>query len=371
MQITKLALAATAAAIASARATHCGNATVPQTFGVLSIRSGTDLQYAGWAAAHTGIFDLLPDQCASCKDGSNNYNTATFQLVDGVLNLYSTDQSRQQLFVDRSGMGQGKIGYTTGDDSGPRNGERKGWAVTDGELTFVGSGFLACPGYEGGAWEIWLAGVSDHPGFNYNCTGIGAHVVETSKPVSCLYTHSMTWANADSTYATAQSASIARARLQSRSSKSGMVPLADIVDQCMGGGTEHTQHGLARQPTLHNITRVAESTPSPSWAADFTGGVVGDLQGSSPSRPLIALHGGRPGAGHDVLRSDRLWAVDVSPRKQLGNDSFWTFDLLFVAELNNVVDQLELCERDFFVLGQCWVGTLAGMACMSPSVRKD
>ncbi|KAI1841419.1 hypothetical protein JX265_001513 [Neoarthrinium moseri] len=181
MQFKTLAVAAATAAGASAQ-----NSTTPSAFGVLSIRSGSQLQYAGWSAASGGIFNLLPEQKVSCDPGADE-SYATFTIVDGALNLYSNQNPPQQLYVDRSGMGMGKIGYTTGAEPAPRSGERTGWAVTGTELTFDGSGFVACPGYEGGAWEIWLGGVSDHPGWNYNCTGVGARVVPISEPVSCLY----------------------------------------------------------------------------------------------------------------------------------------------------------------------------------------
>ncbi|KAI1496075.1 Alpha/Beta hydrolase protein [Biscogniauxia marginata] len=64
--------------------------------------------------------------------------------------------------------------------------------------------------------------------------------------------------------------------------------------------------------------------------------VIGNLQKSLAS-PIIAPHGG-PGA----------------------DDTFWTFDL-FIAELENLVDHLQLRQKGFYVLGQSWGGMLAGM----------
>ncbi|ORY68232.1 cell wall protein PhiA [Pseudomassariella vexata] len=189
MQFKTLFAAAAAAATVTAQNTTTGsNSTTPAAFGVLSIRSGSELQYAAWQAANNGIFNLLPEQNASCDDAAGNYNSATFRIVDGELYLYSTENPPQYFYVDRSGMGQGKIGFTTGAEPAPKNAERAGWAVTaSSQLQFDGAGFLACPGYESDAYEIWLAGISDHPGYNYNCTGVATRVVAMTAPVSCLY----------------------------------------------------------------------------------------------------------------------------------------------------------------------------------------
>lgn len=42
------------------------------------------------------------------------------------------------------------------------------------------------------------------------------------------------------------------------------------------------------------------------------------------------------------------------------DEAFWTFDL-FIAELNNLIDHLQLRDRGFYLLGQSWGGMLAGM----------
>jgi hypothetical protein len=171
-----------------AAAAAASTASASSIFGVQSRHSTAAVHLSSWKAANSGIFNLLPEQGASCDRGEK-LEYATFRLDDeGALHLYKNDNPPQQLYVDRSGMGQGKIGFTTGVQPTPRNAERTGWAVdADGHLNFDGSGFLACPGYADGAWEIWLAGVSDHPGYNYNCTGVQAAVIEISTPVGCLY----------------------------------------------------------------------------------------------------------------------------------------------------------------------------------------
>ncbi|KAI9154764.1 L-amino acid amidase [Paramyrothecium foliicola] len=100
---------------------------------------------------------------------------------------------------------------------------------------------------------------------------------------------------------------------------------------------------------------------------------VGDILGSELP-PLIALHGG-PGAGHEYLVSltDLLSQHGIPlifydqvgcgrsthHRDRLRDESFWTFDL-FINELDNLIDHLQVREREFFLLGQSWGGMLAG-----------
>ncbi|KAK8868377.1 proline-specific peptidase [Apiospora arundinis] len=102
--------------------------------------------------------------------------------------------------------------------------------------------------------------------------------------------------------------------------------------------------------------------------------VVGDLSDSTHP-PLITLHGG-PGGGHEYLTSmtDLLdqYGMPVVFYDQIGcgrsthlrdrmkDDSFWNFDL-FIAELDNLIDHLQLRDRGFYLLGQSWGGMLAGM----------
>ncbi|KAI0014701.1 Alpha/Beta hydrolase protein [Xylariomycetidae sp. FL0641] len=98
--------------------------------------------------------------------------------------------------------------------------------------------------------------------------------------------------------------------------------------------------------------------------------VVGELQAGTP--PLIVLHGG-PGGGHEYLEP----LVDLHSKhgipvvfydqigcgrsthlpEKMGDDSFWTFDL-FLQELDNLVDRLDLRQRGFYLLGQSWGGML-------------
>ncbi|KAI1419993.1 hypothetical protein F5Y12DRAFT_775061 [Xylaria sp. FL1777] len=162
-------------------------------FGLMALRSASPIHFAQFDAALSSIFLNLPSQNATCDDGTKPVagDSATFTLSeDGGLYLYSTDAPFQQLFVDRSGMGQGKLGYTTGAQPIPHYGERTTFAIDEnGYLSFNGAGFIACPNSIDGAWSVWVdAGVSN-PGGNSDCLGLSALAVKAvGAPNSCSYT---------------------------------------------------------------------------------------------------------------------------------------------------------------------------------------
>ncbi|KAF2793743.1 cell wall protein PhiA [Melanomma pulvis-pyrius CBS 109.77] len=182
MLFQSIILAATAAISASALPT----VTVAQTtFGLITIHSGSEVQNAGVQAARGSLLVNAKSQNASC-DVETNF--ATFYIQDEELHLYAASATPQTIFVDRSGMGQGKIGYVTGAEPLGKNWETVGWSVDETSgLVFDGTGLQACPGSIDGAWSLWLAGV-DTPGFNQNCTGVKAREIETTEPISCVYT---------------------------------------------------------------------------------------------------------------------------------------------------------------------------------------
>ncbi|KAG7433191.1 Cell wall protein phiA [Fusarium oxysporum f. sp. raphani] len=159
-------------------------------FEALALRSGSEIHFSGLQAAKSHISTNLKKQVASCDKGKTD-NRATFNLIGDELFLYKTDNPPQQLYVDRSGMGQGVLGYTTGVEPIPRNGEQNGWKIDkNGNLTFKGKGFIACPNSKkaGGSYSVWVdAGVSN-PGFNKNCVGFSARTFKIEKPTGCLYT---------------------------------------------------------------------------------------------------------------------------------------------------------------------------------------
>lgn len=104
--------------------------------------------------------------------------------------------------------------------------------------------------------------------------------------------------------------------------------------------------------------------------------VLGRLEATSPV--LIALHGG-PGAGHEYLLplADiyTLYGIPVVVydqigcgrsthlRDRIGDEGFWSFHL-FIRELDNLIDRLQLRDRGFYLLGQSWGGMLAATYAM-------
>ncbi|KAE8137843.1 hypothetical protein BDV38DRAFT_246276 [Aspergillus pseudotamarii] len=175
MQFKNLALAASIAATAAAAPA----ADAPKYFGVIAIKSGSAVQNSAFSAAQGSLIAGLQNKGSSCPETS-------FYINDGVLNIYDNTARPQEVYVDRSGMGQGKIGYTVGAQPTPKNAERKGWSIQDGHLLFDGSSPIACPGADG--YSIWASSGVANPGGNKDCVGIAAHVVETKEPQPC-------WAN--------------------------------------------------------------------------------------------------------------------------------------------------------------------------------
>ncbi|KAL4804564.1 hypothetical protein BDV18DRAFT_142228 [Aspergillus unguis] len=193
MKFTTAAVAASMALTASAlpsASTSAPSSTpsagAPETFGVVSIHSGEAVQYAPFSAARGSILAGLPKQNATCE--GTDSGSATFYIQDGALYLYTPAGTTQEFSVDRSGMGQGNIGYYESEESMPRNGERTGWAIDENNhLQFDGSDLIACPGSIDGAYSIWAnAGVAN-PAYNQNCTSIAARVEKDANPVQCVY----------------------------------------------------------------------------------------------------------------------------------------------------------------------------------------
>lgn len=93
---------------------------------------------------------------------------------------------------------------------------------------------------------------------------------------------------------------------------------------------------------------------------------------------LIGLHGG-PGAGHEYITplADLYKAYNIPVlfydqigcgrsthfREKNGDAEFWSFEL-FISELDNLIDQLGLRRRGFYLLGQSWGGVLAASYAM-------
>ena len=143
--------------------------------------------------ATNGRFALkVKNQGASCDRGLTE-NEVTFNINKfGELNLY-TFQTAQKAYVDRSGMGQGILGYATYADKGwnlPKNAETKGWKIAkNGDLTFDGKGFVACPNSKkaGGSYTLWADVGIKNPGGNKNCAPITVRTTKDKNPVACVY----------------------------------------------------------------------------------------------------------------------------------------------------------------------------------------
>lgn len=173
-------------------------------FGVVSQQPGGNLQANGWGAMNNGIFTGdSPQEGAVCADGLF-HQFATFVLnkaEGGTLSLYTDGKPWQELYVDRSGLGQGMMQYTTGAQPAPRTAEREGWAIDEkGLLSFGGSNkFLACPGSSPNFFRVLPDVGKPNPAGYTGCTEITAltqiynpdpKAVKPNYPVQCSYTSS-------------------------------------------------------------------------------------------------------------------------------------------------------------------------------------
>ncbi|KAI5860944.1 cell wall protein PhiA [Durotheca rogersii] len=180
---------ATAALVfgASAVAQTEGPLPADAKFTLMALRSASPVHFSSVSAAKSGLFLQLPNQEASC-DGEAA-TQATFYLKDGGLFLYAASATPQQLYADRSGMGQGVIGFTTGAQPTPKNGERGTFALdANNNLNFNGAAFLACPNSIDGAWSLWVSTGVAEPAGNKDCLGVSLRAVEAVNPNGCVYT---------------------------------------------------------------------------------------------------------------------------------------------------------------------------------------
>ncbi|KAF2130306.1 hypothetical protein P153DRAFT_365930 [Dothidotthia symphoricarpi CBS 119687] len=194
MKFTTATLAAATAAIVSAypsgTASNDTQIAVGDVFRLMTIRSASDLQYGSVQASNGGLLVNQPDQGASCDE---TVNYASFRLTEAGDLYLNTANPPQQIFVDRSGMGQGVIQFTTGVQGIGRNQERGPFAIQDGNLVFAQhnnlppTGFQACPGAKNGGYSLWLSG-AENPGGNSGCLGVLVKAVKEDKPISCAYT---------------------------------------------------------------------------------------------------------------------------------------------------------------------------------------
>ncbi|RMZ70586.1 cell wall [Pyrenophora seminiperda CCB06] len=191
MKFTTAAIAATAASLVSAAPpqSHVEYAEIKDNdvFHIMSLRTGTEIQHGNLQAANNGLYLNAPNQNATC--GAEH---ASFQLNNGTLNLYTKAPS-QSIYVDRSGMGQGVIGYTTGAQPAPKNAQREGWAINkDSYLVWRDDNgtelnFQACAPALGGGYAVWLSGVPNPAGYK-DCIPFTALALKEDDAVLCQYT---------------------------------------------------------------------------------------------------------------------------------------------------------------------------------------
>lgn len=204
MQFTTLALTAATCAMAAPAPQSAGQPNLNPDLVIFSVTTqqpGGKLQANGWGAMKKGIYTgVSPQEDASCTDGEfHQFATFVLNKADkGTLSLYTDGKPWQELFVDRSGMGQGIMQYTTGAEPAPRNAERTGWAIDENRvLSFAGSDkFLACPGGPNNSFRVLpYVGISSPAGYS-NCTEITAlaqisspdpKAADPQYPVMCYY----------------------------------------------------------------------------------------------------------------------------------------------------------------------------------------
>lgn len=158
-----------------------------QKFTLVAINSGTDVQYADVSAGLGKLWLKRTPQGAVCDKPSER---AFLDIVDGAGFLYSRPVPQgQQLWVDRSGMGQGNLGFTTGGQAIPRNGERTGFGISGGHFQFDGKDFIACPSVNG-TYGLYVDVGIENPAGNKDCLPVALRVTNETDPIACYYTES-------------------------------------------------------------------------------------------------------------------------------------------------------------------------------------
>lgn len=191
MKFTTTTLVASTAALVSASPIAQAD-TKPSgndIFRLMAIRSGSDIHYGSIQAANGGL-RIGGQQNASCSEPDVNYVSLQVGQEDGGLYIYS-DFPTLQAYVDRSGMGQGVLQFTTGVQPIGKNQERGPFKIDDDSNLIFNAGnsavgFQACPNAVGGGYSVWLAGVTN-PGGNKDCVGFVARALKEETPVKCAY----------------------------------------------------------------------------------------------------------------------------------------------------------------------------------------
>ena len=204
MKFTVAAAAASMAAISSALPQASSPFPRPEAgdvFRLMSLRTGTEIQYGNVQASQGSLVINSPAEnnktCAINGDRENvtdgiNYASFSINEETGSVDIY-TFNPPLQLYVDRSGMGQGNLRYTTGVQPIGKNQERGPFKINDdGDLVFAAGGltgdvgFQACPGAVGGGWKIWLSGV-EKPADSEGCTPFTMKALKEDPIMKCIY----------------------------------------------------------------------------------------------------------------------------------------------------------------------------------------
>ncbi|KFZ06597.1 hypothetical protein V501_07263 [Pseudogymnoascus sp. VKM F-4519 (FW-2642)] len=157
-------------------------------FELMALRPDSPIHLAPFSAAQSNLFLHLPHQNASCE--GEHPNRATFYIKHGSLFLYSKDGETQEIFVDRSGMGQGKMGYLTNSPYVPPHFELENWQINStGDLSFNGRTLIACPHSIDRAWSLWVDTSNPTPGGNKGCLPIRTRAIPVNDPIRCDYSH--------------------------------------------------------------------------------------------------------------------------------------------------------------------------------------
>lgn len=194
MKFLTIASLAASAAAAPALQIRQTNSTIADNtpFALLAIRSGSELQYASFSATQGSLVLNLGTQDAVC---ATDATSATFYLSNGALYLYTPANITQELYTDRSGMGQGVLQYSTtpGGYLPGRNSETSGWVLDNvNDITFDKDSLIACPASvnsTSGPYSVWVNTGVTSPGGNVNCLGIAARAVPVSAPNACTYSY--------------------------------------------------------------------------------------------------------------------------------------------------------------------------------------
>jgi hypothetical protein len=204
MKFTAAAAAASMAAISSALPQASSPFPRPDAndvFRLMSLRTGTAIQYGNVQASEGSLLINSPtENNKTCIINGNrdnttngiNYASFTLDQEDNSVYIY-TFNPPLHLYVDRSGMGQGNVRYSTGVQPIGPNQERGPFKINDdGDLVFAAGGltgdvgFQACPGAVGGGWKIWLAGV-EKPASSEGCTPFTMKALKETEQYKCLY----------------------------------------------------------------------------------------------------------------------------------------------------------------------------------------